>query len=114
MQHEWSQDVPLHAYGLVLAGDILFAAGPPKVDTSATRELLKTLATDDYDLPPVLKDATETFAGAKGGLLCALNKRDGAKLMEMKLPSIPVFDGLIAANSRLYVSMKNGAVVCMK
>lgn len=114
VQHDWSQDVPLHAYGLVLAGDILFTAGPPKVDTSATRQLLKTLATDDYDLPPVLKDAAETFAGEKGGLLCGHNKRDGAKLIEMKLPSIPVFDGLIAANARLYVSMKDGAVVCMK
>jgi len=114
VQHEWSQDVPLHAYGLVLAGDILFMAGPPKVDTSRTREVLKTLATDDYDLPSILKDATETFAGAKGGLLCAVSKRDGAKLMEMKLRSIPVFDGLTAANARLYISMKDGAVVCMK
>ncbi len=114
VQHDWSQVVPLHAYGLVLAGDILFVAGPPKVDTSNTREVLKTLATDDYDLPPVLKDATETFAGAKGGRLCAVNKRDGAKLMETTLPSIPVFDGLIAANGQLYISTQDGAVVSMR
>jgi outer membrane protein assembly factor BamB len=112
--HDWSQHVPLHAFGLVLAGDILFMAGPSKVDTSKTREVLKSLTTDDYDLPPVLSDATDAFMGVKGGLLCALNKADGAKIMEMKLTSTPVFDGLIAADGRLYMSMKDGAVVCMK
>jgi hypothetical protein len=114
VQHDWTEDVPLHAYGLVLAGDILFLAGSPKIDTSRTREVLGTLATDDYDLPPELQDATETFMGAKGGLLCAINKRDGAERMQRRLPSIPVFDGLIAANGRLYMSLKNGVVVCMK
>ncbi len=114
VQHDWTRDVPLHAYGLVLAGDVLFLAGPPKIDTSRTRELLSTLATDDYNFLPDLKNATETFMGAKGGLLCAVNKRDGTEQMQMKLPSIPVFDGLIAANGRLYMSMKNGVVVCMK
>jgi hypothetical protein len=112
--HEWSQDVPLHAFGLVLAKDILFMAGPPKIGTSKTREVLATLATDDYSLPPVLKDAADTFAGANGGWLCALRTADGAKVMEMKLTSVPVFDGLIAANGRLYMSMKDGAVVCMR
>lgn len=114
VQHDWTQDVPLHAYGMVLAGDTLFLAGPPKIDASHTREVLGTLATDDYDLPPVLKDATETFMGANGGLLSAINKRDGTEQMQMKLPSIPVFDGLIAANGRLYMSMKDGSLVCMK
>ena len=112
--HDWSQDVPLHAHGLVLAGDTLFLAGPSRVNTAKTREILKTLATDDYDLPPALKDATETFMGRRGGLLCAVDKSDGTHVMNMKLTSIPVFDGLIAANGRLYMSLKDGSIACMK
>jgi hypothetical protein len=33
--------------------------------------------------------------------------------MQVDLPSTPVFDGLIAADKRLYISMKNGAVMCL-
>ena len=77
-------------------------------------EVLATLATDDYDLPPELKNATESRMGAKGGLLCAINKRDGAERMQMKLPSIPVFDGLIAAAGGLYVSLEDGSLMCLR
>jgi len=109
----WKQGVPLHVHGLVLAGETLFMAGPPRIDEAKTRELLPTLTTDDYDLPPMLREATETFMGRRGGLLCAVGRADGAPVMEMELPSIPVFDGLIAAAGRLYMSTKDGAVVCL-
>jgi outer membrane protein assembly factor BamB len=70
-------------------------------------------ATDDYELSPVLKDASDTFAGRKGGVLMAVNITDGKQVAELKLDSIPVFDGLIAANGRLYVSLKDGSVACL-
>lgn len=109
----WTQDVPLHVHGLVLAGETLFMAGPPRIDEAKTRELLVTLTTDEYELPPVLREATETFMGKRGGLLCAVSRADGTKVMEMRLPSIPVFDGMIAAEGRLFLSLKGGSVVCL-
>jgi hypothetical protein len=33
--------------------------------------------------------------------------------MDQKLDTIPVFDGLIAANGRLYISQANGTVACL-
>jgi hypothetical protein len=36
----------------------------------------------------------------------------GAALSWMALSSQPVFDGMSAANQRIYISLKNGSVVC--
>jgi hypothetical protein len=36
----------------------------------------------------------------------------GKKLSEQNLTSMPVFDGMSAANGRLYVSLKDGTVEC--
>lgn len=42
-----------------------------------------------------------------GGLVVHIGCGDG------KIPVIPVWDGMIAANGRLYVSLKDGTVLCM-
>jgi len=110
---DWRTDVPLYPQGMVLAGDTLFLAGPPQFDEAKTREWMSASATDDYELSPVLKDASDTFEGRKGGVLWAVNIADGKQVAEQKLDSIPVFDGLIAANGRLYMSLKDGSVACL-
>jgi len=107
---DWRTEVPLYPQGMVLAGDTLFLAGPPRFDEAKTREWMNTAATDDYDLPPPLREALDTFEGRNGGLLCAVNIADGTRIAEMKLDSVPVFDGLIAAGGCLYLSMKDGTV----
>jgi hypothetical protein len=38
---------------------------------------------------------------------------DGTKLAEHKLDVPPVFDGLIAAGGRLFMSMADSTVVCL-
>jgi len=45
-------------------------------------------------------------------VLWAADIADGKKRAELKMDSIPVADGLIAANNRLYLSLKNGSVAC--
>jgi len=72
------------------------------------------LRADHAEAIPLLTDALDTFSGKKGGVLWAVSKTDGTRIAEHKLGSSPVFDGLIAANGRLYLSMKNGAVVCLR
>jgi hypothetical protein len=47
-------------------------------------------------------------------VLYALRKQDGRQLMELETESIPVFDGLIAADRRLYMATQDGAVICME
>jgi hypothetical protein len=109
----WQVRVPVCAEGLVLSGDTLFMAGSPTIDRSKLLELLAKQNVDLYNADSRFRNAEDTITGKKGGILYAARKDDGTKLMQVELPSIPVFDGLIAADKRLYVSMKNGVVICL-
>jgi len=47
-----------------------------------------------------------------GGLIWAVALADGKKLAEVRMDAPPVFDGLAAANGRLYVSTRDGRLRC--
>ncbi len=89
---KWAQWAPMRVRAMVLADETLFVAGPPDV------------------LDP--DDPMAAFEGRKGALLWAVSAADGKKLAEYKLDSPPVFDGMIAANRRLYLSTRDGNVLC--
>jgi outer membrane protein assembly factor BamB len=89
----WHNWVPVRIRAMVLAGEILFVTGPPDVI--------------DPDEPMA------SFEGGKGGLLRAVSASDGKKLAEYKLESPPVFDGMIAASGRLFISTRDGRLLCM-
>jgi hypothetical protein len=76
----------------VLAGDTLFLAGPPDVV--------------DED------DPLAAIEGRKGALLWAVSTADGKRLTEYHLDVPPVFDGLIAAGGKLYMTTADNSVTC--
>ena len=89
----WRQRIPVRFVSMVLAGDRLYLAGAPDV-----------------------KDAKHPWAsllGKKGGGLLVLAAEDGKKLSEYELESPPVWDGMAVAAGRLYISTRNGEIVCM-
>ena len=90
---KWHQWVAIRMRAMVLAKDTLFVAGAPDV------------------LDP--KDPYAAFQGRKGAMLQAFSAQDGSKLGQYKLPDEPVFDGLIAAGGRLYLTTRNGRVLCL-
>jgi len=90
---KWSQWVPIRMRAMVLAGDTLFVAGPPDKLVS--------------------NDPLAAFEGRTEGILWAVAAEEGTKILEYRLDSPPVFDGMIAANKRLYVSTMKGKVVCL-
>ena len=45
-------------------------------------------------------------------LFSAASAEDGTKLAEWKITSPTVFDGMAAADGRLYLSLQDGSVVC--
>ena len=65
--------------------------------------------------PDVLdpRDPLAAFEGRMGAKLWAVSSIDGRKLAEYKLDSPPVFDGMAAAERRLYVSTRAGQLICM-
>ena len=93
LAYQWCDGVPLTVRSLVLAGDVLFAAGPP-------------------DLGPADKDRLATWEGKQGGLLAAFSTHDGKPLGQWKLDALPVWDSLIAAEGRLFLSTADGQVRC--
>jgi outer membrane protein assembly factor BamB len=90
---EWFKWVPVRIRGMVLAGRHLFVAGPPDVVNA--------------------DDPMAAFEGRSGAVLRAHSAADGGMLAEHELDAPAVFDGLIAAKGRLYLSLENGTVLCM-
>ena len=81
---------------MVLAGDVLFVAGTPAT------------------FPPNHSAAKYEAAheGRLGGVLWAASATDGRKLAAYKLDAAPCWDGLAAAEGRLYLSTRDGCVIC--
>lgn len=113
-EYSWRHPLPIHPQAMLLTPTTFFIAGSAEFDDEATSEYLATNRTDRFQLTPFLQNALDTFEGRKGGLLCAVDKKDGRELARLKLPSTPVFDGMIAADGKLFVALKNGCVVCMQ
>jgi len=51
-------------------------------------------------------------SGKDGGVLSSYATADGRKRGELGFGDVPIFDGLAAADGRLYVSTQNGKVLC--
>ncbi|MFZ5829172.1 MAG: PQQ-binding-like beta-propeller repeat protein, partial [Planctomycetota bacterium] len=100
----WSTEIPVRARAMVLAdaaentgaraagGRILFLAGPPDV------------------VDP--RDPLAAFEGRKGAVMWAVSAADGSKLAEYKLESEPIFNGMAAADGRLYLVDREGQLIC--
>jgi len=85
---KWSEEIPVRARAMVLAGDRLYLAGPPDVVPS--------------------DDPLAAFEGKKGAKLWVVSAENGKKLNAYDLSRLPFFDGLIAAAGYLYLSTKGG------
>ena len=90
----WKQWLPVRVQAMVKAGDTLFVAGAP----------------DEFDE----KDPYAGFEDRLGARVVAIAASDGKRLSESKLDVPPVFDGMIAAGGRLFVSLRDGSVVCLE
>ena len=59
-----------------------------------------------------LTEQTAAWRGQRGGLLWAVSLADGSCLSTIDLDAPPVFDGMIAADGQLFLSLMNGEVLC--
>ena len=90
----WSSRIPVRVTSMLVAADQLVIAGPPETDVDP-------------------EDPLGTYEGRKGGVLWAVSAASGEKLAEYKIESPPVFNGMAAAGGQLFVTLKNGTVLCM-
>ena len=101
---------PLLVNAMALGGKKLFVAGPP--DVADESKMLGFLPGANDEINRQLKAQDDAWQGKMGALLWVVSADDGKKLAEYKLDSLPVFDGMSVAGGKLFVSLKNGTVVC--
>ncbi|MCX7886013.1 MAG: PQQ-binding-like beta-propeller repeat protein [Verrucomicrobiae bacterium] len=107
--YHWSDETTIQVTAMALANKTLFIAGPPDVvdESQAFR------AFGDPDNKQKLAEQKAAFEGRRGALLAAVSAHDGKLLAAYRLDSVPIFDGLAAANRRLYMSTMDGKIVCI-
>ena len=95
---------------MVLADKVLFTAGP--------EDILDDHYTYDHREEPAIQvefeEQAEIFNDEQGGLLRAVLTNDGRQMAQYTLESMPVWDGMVAANNKLYLALKNGSVICFE
>ena len=97
--HKWNRKMLVQFRAMVLADNLLFAAG--WIDSVKVFEGPRPAAS-------LKKPYSENDS-----VLTVISTADGQTLREYPLKAEPVFDGMAAAYGRLYLSMKNGRVLCM-
>ncbi len=117
IEYHWTNSsVPILAQAMVLADKTLFIAGAPDmVDEEEAFDYWSADPNDpntDHNIPAKLHEQDAALKGQKGALLWAVSIADGNEVAQYNLESLPVWDGMAAANGRLYLSMKNGKVKC--
>ncbi|HUW55264.1 MAG TPA: PQQ-binding-like beta-propeller repeat protein [Planctomycetota bacterium] len=105
--YRWSTEVPILVRAMVLADEVLFIAGPRDVLDEAKGGGRRA------DRAKLALEQEAALEGKSGGVLWAVSVTDGRKLHEQALDAPPVFDGLSAANGRLYLSAVDGKVRCL-
>jgi hypothetical protein len=85
--YHWKCDIDFAVRGMVKAGDLLFAAGPKQA-----RQIL--------------------FEDSAASKMAVFSADKGKMLSSIEIPCQPVFDGMAAADKRIYMALVNGQVVC--
>ena len=85
----WTQKIPVHVWAMLQSGDVLFVAGPAHTRKSA-------------------------FSGKSGAKLLAVSATEGKALAEITVPAAPTWDGLAAARGDLFMTTRDGRILCLK
>ena len=110
LKFNWRNTEPgLLGRAMAGAGDSLFIAGPPDI-------LDETKLYGQFTKPESIKKMVaqeNAIEGSMGAILRTVSTNDGKTVAEYKLNSPPVFDGMAAANGKLFIVLEDGSLVCM-
>jgi len=98
---DWTRGIPMVVQAMVLADKTLFVAGPSVKANNIPRRPI--------DVDPF----AEALEAGRSGRLLAVSTKNGETLAGYDLKNSPVFDGMAAANGRLYISSVDGRIICM-
>jgi len=89
--HKWNRKMLVQFRAMVLADNVLFGAG--------WKDSVKIFEKNPYS--------------ENESVLTVMSIADGETLKEYPLKAEPVFDGMAAAYGKLYLSLKNGTIICL-
>ncbi len=106
----WQEPLPLMARAMLKSADRLYVAGPPDLLT-----YVKGANIYPYRLnsAAALEAQEASMAGKKGAMLNVVSATDGKTLASYPLAAPPAWDGMAAADQRLFIALTNGHVVCL-
>lgn len=103
---KWSlEEFPLIVRAMVAGVDNLAVAGTPDIGQRDSNRKSLRFTNDE--------EARAAYEGEKGVKFMLISKKDGKTLSEMDLDAMPVFDGMSAAQGKIYVSLGDGSVLCL-
>jgi len=109
LDYNWQiEHPPMLVRAMVLADDTLFVAGPPDV----VDEKQMWGRSNEPLFRKKMRQQADALEGKQGAILWAVSARDGKRLSEISLDYLPAFDGMIAANGRLFVVTTDGRIIC--
>ena len=118
---QWSKiNFSQHVRALLVAPNVdaarpklIFAVGAPVVISEVEAfDLYRKYKTQGSGSMAPLFEKEQAAEGKSGATLSVVSSADGAVLSEVELESPALFNGISAANGRLYISNKNGELVC--
>jgi len=110
VEHQWTQDVPLLVRAMLKSEGTLFLAGPP--DLIDEEQTFQRLIRRDPRVGEKLAEQDAALLGSQGGVLQLVSAADGSTLAKYQIDALPIWDGMAAANGRLYLSTTDGSVLC--
>lgn len=108
LRYNWTAELPFYVRAMVKAGDKLVVCGPDKI-------LHEQDAMRRYPDKSVLKTLDEQDAildGQRGSRLWVVDAETGKILERHDLPRLPAWDGMAAAEGRVYLATQDG-VICL-
>lgn len=107
-KYDWREIEPkIMVRAMSLANDKLIVAGP--ADTLDEASLYGQFTAEKNQAKLLEQEAA--FNGERGGHLWVMDKKTGTHLKELKLNSVPVFDGMAVSQGQVLLSQKNGELV---
>lgn len=110
VEPKWAKDVPVYVRGMVLAGTNLFIVGPP--DIMDEEKTFDGLAENDIGVHRLLRQQDAALEGEEGSSLLSVNIQTGEIVNELKLDTLPTWDGLAGAGGSLFLTTLDGDVIC--
>jgi len=105
----WTQEIPLLARAMALAGRTLLVAGPP--DIIDEESAFQALGQRDQKTVKELAEQDAALSGARGAVLRLVAAETGKTIREIKLDAPPVWDGMAVAGGRVFIATIDGRIV---